>query len=376
MPVKPGNPHKIGTREWYLFNSPTIFDATKNTVPGTVFRTPHNKSVNTSIGSDFRPKYMSGGKTYGFVADQKPQGTSKVFNPATGKYLWASDGSLPIGKTTQDRPGPGGGGGGGGGRRGGGGGGGGGPDPAAIVAAMSRYKPQFFTPTELKMEEYKPPEFYGFNNESYDMMKNQIAESIANARTRGASAYGEAREQLADIPLAFQGAPTTGDPGMSAAMQRMFAANDTPTSINEATMREGVQADAAFGNVFALQGAAERQRRSSDERALAGDERRLNEELDQQKTMLEFQTEFARQKALEQYEIEKWQFGEQVARQNLEIRNQGIQANWKAKNDALAANIDTANQANQTNTQTLVDLLAQGVKVDPAAVAQIAAPTK
>lgn len=326
--------------------------------PGTGYRTPSGTSVRTTKGSEYRPIYKDGNA---YVAGQAPANTSAVWDPNYKQWNWADNGSdanVPTTTTNLNNRNT----------SGGSGGGYSGPriNAAGIIAAMNKYRPQMFKPDLLKLQQYKPPAFYGFDDSTYEMMKQQIAKSIAQARTTGMNAYGEARQQLNNIPVAFQGGATTTDPGMSAAMQRMFAANDTPLSINEQTLNEGVQADAAFGNVMALLGEAARQRRTSDVTALGGDERRLNETLDQQQTMLQFQADFARAEALRQYEIEKWQFGEQVARANWEVRNAQISANTQIKNDAKMTNINAANEANQAANQTIIDLLAQGVAVDPA----------
>lgn len=261
--------------------------------------------------------------------------------------------------------------GGGGGGRGGGGGGAPAVDTAAIMGALNAYRPQMKTWNDVSIPEYKPPEFYGFDQSVYDQMRNRIAQAITGARTMGTNAIGEARTQIGNIPLAFQTAPTTTDPGMSAAMQRMYAANNVPTSINAQTMNEGVQADQAFGNLYAILGENARQKRASDLYALTGDQRRLNEQLDQQSLMMNAGVDLALAQAKRQHEIDKWMFGEDVARANYDTAVQNIMYNAQGRQEVANANVDTANATNANAMQALVDLLSAGVQVDPASYQQV-----
>lgn len=255
-------------------------------------------------------------------------------------------------------PGPGG----GGSRRGGGGGGGMiQPDWDKLNAIMN-WRPKEQTWTDVNLPEYKPPQFYGFNDAQYTTMKNYIAERLGMARQQGAAAYGEARGQINATPMGFQSAPTTTDPGMSAAMQRMYAANGVPTSVNEATMNEGVQADRAFGNLYAILGENARQGRASDLRALAGDERRMGEELATQEMNANLSVDMALARAREQYEKEKWAFGEDVARTNWQTRQAEIMYNAQGRQQTANNNVDAWNAAQGGNVSTLIDMIASGLK--------------
>ena len=171
------------------------------------------------------------------------------------------------------------------------------------------------------------------------------------------------------IPLAFQSAPTTTDPGMSAAMQRMYAANDIPTSINERTLNEGVQADDAFGNLYAILGANEQQMRNSREIALTGDERRINESLAAAARGMETGVDLAMANALEQYEKDKFQYGVEVADRNWQKNIQQATHNQTGRQETMGANVAARNDANKSIIDTLLGLIAQGVQISEADLA-------
>ena len=78
----------------------------------------------------------------------------------------------------------------------------------------------------------------------------------------------------------------------------------------------------------------------------------------------------AKAKAMEAYEREKWQYGEQVAQQNYQARLREAEMNNAGRNQVGQANTQQTNQFNQANVQALLNLISQGVKVDPAMLQQ------
>ena len=85
-------------------------------------------------------------------------------------------------------------------------------------------------------------------------------------------------------------------------------------------------------------------------------------------------------KARQTYEQEKWQYGESVARANYEKnsqlamtnnsgRNAAGQSNTQATNEVNLANTRMGNESRSENTNALINLLASGQSIDPAALA-------
>ena len=129
----------------------------------------------------------------------------------------------------------------------------------------------------------------------------------------------------------------------------------------------GVQADQAFGNLLQVLSAVSGQSQASRVRALKGDERRFGETLDAEQRGGMLGVDMSEAKALELYEQDKWQFGEQVARTNYMARTQNQQHNNQGQNQTSQANVQGNNAFNQDNIQTILSILASGGKIDPSA---------
>ena len=254
---------------------------------------------------------------------------------------------------------------------------------ASIMKLLGRKPQQYAAPQAYKWEdlnlgEYDAPAFRQFDGSQYDMMRGGITEGLAADAAAGGAAYGDARTELSQYQNPFTDRQYSQNTGMPEAMQRMLAANDV--SFDPAETAQGVQADQAFGNVLALLGGTADQSQASSMRALGGDERRFNESLASQGRTMNLGVDMAKAKALEAYEQEKWQYGESVARANYETRMQQAMTNNTGRNQTGQANTQQANETNQANTQlgndyqqssgnALIDLLASGQKIDPAALA-------
>lgn len=271
----------------------------------------------------------------------------------------------------------------GGAPRGGYGGGIGAANMAAIMKLLGRKPQQYAAPQsyewqDLALGQYDAPEFRQFDGSQYDLMKGGITKGLAADAAAGGAAYGDARTELEQYQNPFSNRQYSQNTGMPEAMQRMLAANDV--GLDQAETNRGVQADAAFGNVLALLGGAADQSQASSMRALGGDERRFNESLASQGRTMNLGVDMAKSKALQAYEQEKWQYGESVARANYETRMQEAIANNQGRNQVGQANTQQTNEINQANTalandyqqssgNALIDLLASGQKIDPAAFA-------
>lgn len=265
----------------------------------------------------------------------------------------------------------------------GGGGGIGAANMAAIMKLLGRKPQQYAAPQsyewqDLALGQYDAPEFRKFDGSQYDLMKGGITEGLAADAAAGGAVYGDARTELEQYQNPFSNRQYSQNTGMPEAMQRMLAANDV--GLDQTETNRGVQADAAFGNVLALLGGTADQSQASSMRALGGDERRFNESLASQGRTMNLGVDMARSKALQAYEQEKWQYGESVARANYETRMQEAIANNQGRNQVGQANTQQTNEINQANTglandyqqssgSALIDLLASGQKIDPAALA-------
>ena len=212
----------------------------------------------------------------------------------------------------------------------------------------------------------------------YDKMRTAGAEGLAADLQVGKTAYGDARTELSQYQDPFSNRGYTENEAMPAAMRRMMEANNV--QFDPAETDRGGQADAAFGNVLALLGGTAKQAQASSMRALAGDERRFGESLDSEGRSMQHGVNMTESKARQQYEDDKWQYGEGIARSNYEKNSQLSATNNAGRNSAGQSNTQATNEVNQANTQmgndyrtnnanVLIDLLASGQKIDPAALA-------
>jgi hypothetical protein len=320
----------------------------------------------TNVGSGFNPKDPS----------NPSQGTGLTgysgLNPATGMHVTTGS---PYTPTNYPQQLPSGGGPGGGGRQ---------IDMAAILKLLGGNKPTPYGPPKAyEYEDLVVPDYVGtgfreYDGSMYDTMRSGIAEGLAADARAGATAYGDARTELSQYQDPFTDRGYTQNQAMPAAMQRMLAANNV--QLDPAEAARGGQADAAFGNVLALLGGNARQAQASNMRALAGDERRFGESLASEGRSMQFGVNMTESKAREQYNREKWQYGEDIARSNYEKntqlaatnstgRNMAGQSNTQATNEVNLANTRMGNESRDNNVNALIQLLASGQKIDPAALA-------
>jgi hypothetical protein len=261
-------------------------------------------------------------------------------------------------------------GGGGGGGYGGGGGGGGAPqiDMGQVMALLGR-KPGQYNWNDFEQADYVGSPYRDFNSGQYDMMRSGITEGLAADQAAGATAYGDARFELEQYQNPFAGRDYATNPEMSGAMQRMMSANNvTP---DYADQSRGVQADSAFGNVLALLGANAGNRQASELRALGGDERRFGESLASEGRTMGLGVDMAEAAALEQYEKDKWMYGEEIARMNYQTARETGMYNAQGQQGVAQGNVQLNNEYNQNNTNTLIDLLASGQKITPEMMAAL-----
>ena len=252
---------------------------------------------------------------------------------------------------------------GGGGSRGGGGGGGGGgakPPDFGALGQLFGYRPQQYSwqdakYTDLKLDPYKGTGFYNFDPTQYDTMRRGVQEGLQADLAAGRTAYGDARTELQQYQNPFAGRSYTQNPQMSAAMQRMMAANGVQP--DQADMARGVQADQAFGNVLALLAGNADQRQAQQLRAIGGDERRFGESLNSQGRTMTLGIDMALAKAREQYNKDKWAYGESIAQQNYQTNVQQAIANNQGQNQATMYNNQGMNQVGMANTQATNDRL-------------------
>lgn len=356
MPVAANNPHKIGTSEWYEYNTPGIFNASKNYTPAETQRQYQTRvaagEVDPKTGQlNYPTRY--GGST----------GIYPSFTTYGGVNFDSAPGST-YGGNTNPYPtfNPNGGGGGGGGGRGGGGGGGGGapvPDYSAIMALLNR-KPQQYEWKDMGFTPYEGTGFYDFNGEQFARARSGLTDAISADRSAGANSYAQGMAELQQYQNPFNNPTTVTNPQQSAAMQRMMQANNVATDINQADTNRGVQADQAFGNLLAVLGGVNDQAQASRVRALQGDQRGFNERLDAELRGGNLSVDMAEAAARQQYEKDKWAYGEQIAQMNYAEARKVIEYNNTGQNQTAQANTQTANTWNQNNIQTIIDMIASG----------------
>ena len=248
----------------------------------------------------------------------------------------------------------------------GGGGGGCGLTDAGMKQIMQLLgrKPQQYGYNPLAIDDYQGTGFRDWDGSMYDMARGGVTEGLAADAAAGAAAYGDARTELDQYRNPFAGREYATNQGMPDAMQRMLKANNATLDPTETA--RGSEADAAFGNVLALLGGTADQAQASAQRALGGDERRFNESLASQRRTMNVGVNMTEAKARQQYEQDKWQYGEDIARANYEKNSQVAMANNTGQNQTDQANVGLINDNNAQSTQALIQLLSSGQKIDPA----------
>ena len=340
--------------------------------------TPPPKPSNITKNTTTRP--YRGGPSPTAMGNFNPEGlgggsfnTAASANKAIGDYRYAMNNPTPTYSPNRGPGGP-------------GGPGGGVPkiDMAAILKLLGGNKPTPYGPPkayeyeDLVVPDYAGTGFREYDGSMYDTMRSGITEGLAADARAGATAYGDARTELSQYQDPFTDRGYAQNQAMPAAMQRMLAANNV--QLDPAEAAQGGQADAAFGNVLALLGGNARQAQASSMRALGGDERRFGESLASEGRSMQFGVNMTEAKARQTYEQEKWQYGEDIARSNYEKntqlaatnsagRNTAGQSNTQATNEVNLANTQMGNESRDNNVNALIQLLASGQKIDPAALA-------
>ena len=268
-----------------------------------------------------------------------------------------------------------------------GGGGGGGVtqlDMASVLKLLGQEPTQYGAPEQNVYQDVVIPDYVGspfraWDGSMYETMRNGITEGLAADRRAGMAAYGDARTELSQYQDPFSNRGYAQNQAMPAAMQRMMAANNV--QFDPAETARGAQADVAFGNVLALLGGTAQQAQASNMRALGGDERRFGESLDSEGRSMQLDVNMTESKARQQYDIEKFAYGESIARANYEKNSQLAATNAAGQNAAAEANLAATNEVNQANTKMmndyrennaniLIDLIASGQNIDPAILAE------
>jgi hypothetical protein len=313
-------------------------------------------------------------------------GATQQYNARTGQYYWGGGNDTTTSPALPPWSPPGGPGGGGGYGGGGGGGGGGGAPPidtGSIMALLGR-RPQQQTWQDYQWQDvdlpdYQAQEFYAFDPTQYNQARTGLQQGIAADTATGNQAYADANTELSQYQNPFANRAYTQNQPMDAAMQRMMQANGA--TADQATTNQGVQADAAFGNVLALLGGAAQNNQASSLRALGGDQRRFQESLANQGRNMGLGIDMAQARAQEQYNKDKWQYGVEVADRKYQATMQEIMANNQGRNQVGMANNQGLNQTNQANVQggnefdanalqTLIQLISGGAAIDPALLQQ------
>lgn len=302
-------------------------------------------SVRGADGVDRTPTYVDGAtgeiKSRGFTDTQEVKDFDRAYK---------NEAQLPSVPAIQDS--------------GGGGGRGYNPVTAQMLGLISQARNQgAYQYQDLAVPDYVGPQFREYDGSMYDTARSGITRGLASDAASGATAYGDARTELSQYQDPFTGRSYATNQGIPEAMQRMMRANNV--GMEQTEIDRGIQADAAFGNVLALLGGSSQQAQDSNMRALAGDERRFNESLASQGRTMSLGVDMTEAKARQQYSQDAFDYGEGIARQNYDKNMQVASANNAGRNQAMQVNSTRANDANNT----LINLLASGQGIDPAALA-------
>ena len=234
------------------------------------------------------------------------------------------------------------------------------PDWGTLTKLFTRL-PQGFKYQPLDLPEYQGTGFYKFNNAPYEQRRKSADTAFTDDLAAGNTAYSEAAGELARYQNPFSGRDFQTNPQQSAAMQRMLAANRVAP--DQATINQGANADQAFGNVLALLGGVADQSQAATMRALGGDQRRFGESLASEQRGINNQIEMRRAQALDQYQKDKWMYGEDIARQNYQTRIAMETANNQGLNQTTMANVQAFNDYVSGNANMLAELAASGQTV-------------
>lgn len=251
----------------------------------------------------------------------------------------------------------------------------------SILALMGRkpqqYSWQDYQYQDVDLPEYQAREFYNFDTSQYDKARTGLQQGLAADLSTGNQAYADAGTELAQYQNPFANRAYTQNSPIDASMQRMLQANGGQQ--DQATTNQGVQADQAFGNVLSLLGGAASNQQASAQRALGGDQRRFTESLNNQGRNMGLGIDMAQARAQEQYNKDKWQYGEEVARLNYQTnmqeatmnnqgRNQVGMQNNQGQNQTAQGNAHMSNDWWTNNSKSLIELIAGGAPIDAAAL--------
>lgn len=253
---------------------------------------------------------------------------------------------------------------GGGGRGFGGGGGGGGGSPFtqgafdALIGMLGGTRPENMEFQRFQMDPYKAPKFYAFNRQPFQQARKGLRTAFRDDRRQGNQAFRDAQGELAQYNNPFEGGIATTDPGTSAAMQRMMAAQGGAGEEAAAqTAAEGVQADAAMGNTAALLAGVDAQNSAAQARALQGDRRRFNEGLSAERRGLSSGIDVALANALSDYQKDRFGYRASTSRQRYDDRMNQAMMNWMQRNQTNQANTQASNAWRQAMTSPIMQMV-------------------
>lgn len=321
--------------------SPKLPTGTSTTVAGTSLPWYMNPSANARPDTqyDWQPRY-----------DQ-----TRTLSPAdqAGMVMMMRQGMAPNTPPTNPfAPGSGGSGGGGGG--GGGGGAAAGPeglDQATLdwlFGQIPSQRPQDLAYNPLDLPDAR--QFYGnFDTSQYDIAGQGVNQGIEAMRQRGNQAFDFAQGELGRYQNPYAAGPQQANPDLANKFGAMAQANDSMGAMQGA-VGEGVQADQAMRNAYALMAGNDQSRQAANLRALQGDRQTMDTNLGLEGTMLGLGVNMAKAKGQSQWE-------QMIRQAQYDAANTEASQNWQRGNTVGDTNVGNRNAWNSGLMQTLLSIV-------------------
>jgi hypothetical protein len=254
----------------------------------------------------------------------------------------------------------------GGGGYGSGGGGGGGPAPAGIdQTTYDRYFAGGYTPQQYEYQDVNTPDYVGqpfrpWDPTQYDTLREgvttgvgQARDAAGNALDNSAKAYGAAENPFTNRNFAKSG-------GIDPRLQQSMNAYGGQGAADEQQFMAN-QGDLGMGATYDMLSKSTDAYNQNMVNSVEGDRAQMIERMSMAETSMLLGVDVAMQKAKAQYDKDKFEYGEEIARQNWEKNRDEALANSQGQNQANQANTMSNNTYNQQQNDNWLQLMMQGI---------------
>jgi len=267
-----------------------------------------------------------------------------------------------------------------GGSSGRGGGGGAAPiDYQPWFDQWSGYKPAQYTYTpreyqDFEFADYEGTGFYDWDPTMYDTAKAGIKTGIAGATQAAGNALDRSYNAYGNMGNGFRNANVVRQGGLDPRIQQSMADYGDDGAGGELTSQNAGLNRGMDGYLNMLAGGSDDYRQHMMA-SVQGDRASMLDRMGMAEVTLTMGVEMAMVKAKAQYDKDKWQYGEEIARQNYQKNLAIAQANHAGHTQADIDNNRGFNDANNANTlaqnthesglrDATLDILGSGGKVD------------